>query len=360
MRPLLLLTLLFLPTPSFAQSATLGIDDFAETLTAERAETDAEFLDPNESPLDPRAQGVFDGLAYFEPDPAFAVVATFERTPDARPFDMATTDGATRPYVSYGVFHFMLDGTAYTLHGYHSVDAPRDSLFVPFKDATNGAETYGGGRYLDVPIPGSEETVLDFNRAYNPYCAFSLRYSCPLPPSENWLDVRIEAGEQAPPPALAEATTASLPDEWLRVEEPADGYAAWFPFEPQHATQIEATEAGPMEVRIRTVGLGERELAVLAMRLPEAARDTVPSEELLDFVADGIARNSEDTIRMLVPITLKGYSGRALHLGYDENQAYWRLYFREGVLYQLVTIGAFEKTVRERFFEGFSFLPSDE
>ena len=69
-------------------------------------------------------------------------------------------------------------------------------LFLPFKDLTNGKETYGGGRFMDILIPDTDKIILDFNKAYNPYCAFSHRYSCPLPPFENWLKTEIPAGEK--------------------------------------------------------------------------------------------------------------------------------------------------------------------
>jgi uncharacterized protein (DUF1684 family) len=71
-------------------------------------------------------------------------------------------------------------------------------LFIPFRDLTSGKESYGGGRYIDTEIPAGETLILDFNRAYNPYCAYSHRYSCPIPPEENTLKVEIRAGEKVP------------------------------------------------------------------------------------------------------------------------------------------------------------------
>ncbi len=74
-------------------------------------------------------------------------------------------------------------------------------LFVPFNDYTNGVSSYGGGRYLDIDIPAGDKTIIDFNFAYNPYCAYHDRWSCPIPPSENNLDIEVEAGVKSYEPA---------------------------------------------------------------------------------------------------------------------------------------------------------------
>jgi uncharacterized protein (DUF1684 family) len=164
-----------------------------------RATRDAEFRDPKESPLVPEAVATFKGLSYFKLNPTHKLRARFLRTPDEKKFDMPTSSGKTRIYVKYGELKFKLRGRQHTLGVYQSEDLARTEkyknyLLIPFTDVTSGKETYGGGRYIDFEIPASEFGTLDFNLAYNPSCAYSSRFSCPIPPRENRLTVKIEAG----------------------------------------------------------------------------------------------------------------------------------------------------------------------
>jgi uncharacterized protein (DUF1684 family) len=97
---------------------------------------------------------------------------------------------------------FNLKGNAYRLNVYQNQDLMKkegfeDYLFLPFLDDTNGEESYGGGRYIDLGIPEGDEVVIDFNKAYNPYCAYNEKYSCPIVPRENYLDLKVEAGVKA-------------------------------------------------------------------------------------------------------------------------------------------------------------------
>ena len=99
----------------------------------------------------------------------------------------------------YGVLKFYILGKDLALYAYQNIDlvkkeAYKDYLFIPFTDLSNGFETYGGGRYIDIQYNGEESIVLDFNKAYNPYCAYSGRWSCPIPPKENHLEIEIKAG----------------------------------------------------------------------------------------------------------------------------------------------------------------------
>lgn len=153
-----------------------------------------EFATPQESPLDPDDLKHFKSLDFFAPDAAFAVTATFVRTPNEKPFAMKTTTRRLPMYVKYGELHFSIEGKKLVLNAYRSMTAQDDLLFVPFTDRTNGDTTYGGGRYIDLPIPAGDTLLLDFNKAYNPYCAYSSRYSCPRVPKENDLPVEIRAG----------------------------------------------------------------------------------------------------------------------------------------------------------------------
>jgi len=146
----------------------------------------------------------FTTLEYYPIDLKYRVTATFLRTPNEKPFLMPTTTDRLPEYVKYGEAHFQIDDTTYKLALYKSTNAwgnPEkygNHLFLPFTDVTNSEGSYGGGRYLDLIIPNGNEIVIDFNKSYNPYCAYNPKYSCPIPPLENDLSVRIEAGIKDP------------------------------------------------------------------------------------------------------------------------------------------------------------------
>ncbi len=159
----------------------------------------ADFKNTDKSPLPKNDLAGFSGLDFFAADSTFFVNAKFIRTPDAKPFEMQTTTNRLPVYVVYGTLHFELHGTPCKLNVYQNVafaDKPgfEDSLFLPFSDLTNGNETYIGGRYIDVKIPNGNTMAIDFNKAYNPYCAYNPRYSCPKIPLENDLQVEVKAG----------------------------------------------------------------------------------------------------------------------------------------------------------------------
>ena len=143
------------------------------------------------------------GVHFFAPDERYVAHCQFSLTPNAEPFDLLTYSGITKPYVQYGIARFSLEGVDYQLSIYRSLGNTlpqyRDYLFVPFKDLSNGQSTYGGGRYMDLRIKdiSAHTLILDFNKAYNPYCAYSDGYNCPIPPDENHLPTTISAGEKA-------------------------------------------------------------------------------------------------------------------------------------------------------------------
>jgi len=161
-----------------------------------------EFSDPETSPLPDRYRKDFNGLNFFKPDTNFRVNAIFSRTPDATPFLMPTNTDRTSKEVVYGIVSFQLKGNSYQLEVYQNEDLKKeegfeDYLFLPFTDATNGNETYEGGRYIDLRIPEGDQIAIDFNMAYNPYCAYNKKYSCPIVPSQNALDIEVKAGVKA-------------------------------------------------------------------------------------------------------------------------------------------------------------------
>jgi len=165
-------------------------------------EMNAEYKDASTSPLKDKDRKNFKGLEFFKFDSTYVVKASFERTPNETPFEMKTTTDRLPVYVKYGIVTFNLKGNDYHLNLYRNQDLMKkdgyeDYLFLPFLDDTNGDETYGGGRYIDLNIPEGNEIIIDFNKAYNPYCAYNEKYSCPIVPRENYLELKVEAGVKA-------------------------------------------------------------------------------------------------------------------------------------------------------------------
>lgn len=161
-----------------------------------------EFRSEEESPLSPGDREKFISLDFFPIDTTFSVMADFVRTPFESPFEMQTSTDRKPVYVKYGEVYFDLKGKEYKLNVYQSQELKktneyRDYLFLPFTDLTNGEATYAGGRYIDLRIPKANKIKIDFNQAYNPYCAYSGNYSCPVPPKENDLQIPVTAGVKA-------------------------------------------------------------------------------------------------------------------------------------------------------------------
>jgi uncharacterized protein (DUF1684 family) len=198
MKNLFLAIIAFTPLTLFAQ-------DFKAEIEKHRDEYKADFLKNSSSPL---KKEDFEYLRFYEPNEKFKVACKFVATTRRnsarkKPLEIPTSSGQTAAYTKFGELKFEIDGKPNKLAVYQSLrlrNLPqyRDYLFIPFKDLTNGKESYGGGRYLDLRMKEIEgdRIYLDFNKAYNPYCAFSAGYSCPIPPKENHLKVAIEAGEK--------------------------------------------------------------------------------------------------------------------------------------------------------------------
>jgi uncharacterized protein len=180
-------------------------DKYAQDVGAVRRQKDEYFASSPQSPIphEERHHG-FAGLSYFPPDPAFRVRASVNPYPDQHIVQLGTTTGDIQPQVRYAELRFHLADRDLRLAGFLDPHAHRHhgaiELFVPFRDTTSGKETYGAGRYLEVEVEeqpdGSKTAVMDFNTAYNPYCAYNAAYSCPLPPAENTLPIAINAGER--------------------------------------------------------------------------------------------------------------------------------------------------------------------
>ncbi|MCB0761713.1 MAG: DUF1684 domain-containing protein [Flavobacteriales bacterium] len=164
-----------------------------------RDSVDQVFADPERSILPEADLEHFDGLHYFEIDEKWRVKARFKRVYFRRSFKMKTSTDRLPVYKPYGKFIFSVDGVQYELRVYRNMDKEIQKrygmyLFMPFTDLTNNESTYGGGRYLDFKPEDLAAGYIDFNRCYNPYCAYNSRYSCPVPPLENHLELAVEAG----------------------------------------------------------------------------------------------------------------------------------------------------------------------
>ncbi|MEM9917951.1 MAG: DUF1684 domain-containing protein [Bacteroidota bacterium] len=161
-----------------------------------------QFSNEDTSPLVLEKVPSFEGLDFFDIDPSYVVKAELVRTPNEKPFQMPTYAGKEKTFKKYGELHFKMKGKKRQLNVYQNlrtIAMPlyRDHLFLPFTDLSNGAQSYGGGRYIDLKIPKEKNIILNFNLAYNPYCAYSDRYNCPIPPKENHLAIAVLAGVKA-------------------------------------------------------------------------------------------------------------------------------------------------------------------
>lgn len=183
----------------FSTSSGPAPEEYAALITAEREKKEAFLRRDPESPF----RGVGDSiqpLNYFPPDLAFRVMASLEPVEQKQVRILQTSTGEQARYLDYAWASFELEGKECKLLILEVMDMGpnRGKLFLAFADETSAKETYGGGRYLDLKkVPAATSIELDFNKAYNPYCAYNENYSCPLPPSENILRIPVRAGERA-------------------------------------------------------------------------------------------------------------------------------------------------------------------
>ena len=169
------------------------------SLDSFRAESESIFLTSDPSPFSEEFRKEFAGLSFFEPNESYCVDASFELNSQAKTVDYPAFNNKTIPFREYGTFRFEIAGEPQSLVAHQRMDLPeakRQWLLIMFRDLTNGDETYGGGRYIQVGLPTDTNAKIDFNRAANPYCAYEAQLTCPVPPLENWLKVRIPVGEK--------------------------------------------------------------------------------------------------------------------------------------------------------------------
>jgi len=189
-------------TTGFSQISRDSINTYVESIEKHRTGKNIKLMYSESTPLKPEQQRLFDGLNYFNPDITYQLEATLIKEPEQETVVMKTSTERAPEYIKYGKVKFTFNGQELILLAYQSkklaeVVEGDTYLFIPFRDETSSKESYGGGRYVDCEIPSKGNTILlDFNKAYNPYCAYNPRFSCVIPPEENRLPVRIEAGEK--------------------------------------------------------------------------------------------------------------------------------------------------------------------
>jgi len=193
MRILLLIVIIF----SFSCREEKRYQDV--NLTEYQRQVNNYFKDASVSPLKPKDLKSFQGLDFFEFDSIYLLKAKIEETKESLPFKMKTTTDIPADVRKYADLFFQITGKEFKLSVYENleyegVEGYENYLFLPFLDKTNGNETYGGGRYLDLFLNGTDSIIIDFNKAYNPKCVYDDNFSCPIVPRKNFLNTRIEAG----------------------------------------------------------------------------------------------------------------------------------------------------------------------
>jgi hypothetical protein len=172
--------------------------DYVTNIREQREQKEDFFAESPRSPIPRSAQADFPGLVHYDVDESMRFEVELHEHDDPERLTVETTAGNRQEYLQWGEFRLDIDGEAVTIQAYKG-DPAEERLWVPFRDETNGEETYGAGRYIDLERDRhfrDGRWTLDFNQAYNPTCAYNEGYECPLIPTENWLDVRIEAGEK--------------------------------------------------------------------------------------------------------------------------------------------------------------------
>ena len=199
--PRIAIIALALAALSACSSGPSAPDDsvYVKELSAARTLKDRQFRESAESPIPKNKRDALLPLRYFPVDPAYTVPASLRLANERPVSEMPTSSGASRKMQLVGVLEFTLQGDKRSLGAFVESGTPRiSSLFVPFADVTTGSETYAAGRYLDIDSTTTGYYTIDFNRAYNPYCAYNAAYECPFPPASNRLKIAIRAGEKAP------------------------------------------------------------------------------------------------------------------------------------------------------------------
>ena len=186
-----------------AASACLAVadDSYVDSITRHRSAIDAEFRDPETSPIPDTELAGFSGLRYFDIDPNQRVAARFQPAADTSTFRMSTFNDEFIDFSTYGYLVYQSpsgEEVHLTLFQREDIgEMGKRFALLAFRDLTNGESTYSGGRYIELDAPLSDPPIIDFNLASNPLCAYDPKFACPIPPKENWLNFAVQAGEKA-------------------------------------------------------------------------------------------------------------------------------------------------------------------
>lgn len=172
---------------------------YIDEIKAFQEEMNSEFKNPETSPLTEVDIQNFDKLDFYPIDKKYRVSAFFEINPKQEEIEIKTSTDRLPVYKKYGIAHFTIDGINLKINIYQNTELSKreeykDHLFMLFTDNSSGKGSYGGGRYIDLKIPGGDTLIIDFNKSYNPYCTYNKKYSCPIPPEEDHFDLEIKAG----------------------------------------------------------------------------------------------------------------------------------------------------------------------
>ncbi len=191
--------------------ALISINGFAQKSDSElikeikdfQIEQDQHYLNKKTSPLSRKERRNFEGHQFYEIDLNYIVEAKFNKIQEVDTVELMSSSGNKKYYQPYAKLTFNIAGVACELTAFQSMrlretEEYKNYLLLPFRDATSGSTSYGGGRYLDLEIPTTNTITLNFNLAYNPYCAYTSGYNCTVPPKENTLGVAIKSGLKAP------------------------------------------------------------------------------------------------------------------------------------------------------------------
>jgi uncharacterized protein (DUF1684 family) len=194
MKKIFIFVVLLISTVGFCQKKFNRLD--AENF---QKKINAEYADVKTSPLKEEDLRIFKSLEFYPINGAYFVNAKFVKSKNEKAFEMKTSTNRKPKYIKFGTVYFSIDGIALNLNVYQDVelsktDAYKNHLFLPFSDLTCGKESYIGGRYIDLEIPKGNTIAIDFNQSYNPYCAYNHKYSCPIVPLENDLNIAVNAG----------------------------------------------------------------------------------------------------------------------------------------------------------------------
>lgn len=197
--PFLLLVILCCACSTSKPTKVETIDDYYNSIIQHQHKYMEDFIKDERAPLN---QEDLKDVHFYLPNSDYRCECDFELTPESKPFELSTYSGKTKPFRQYGIATCMINTKLEKVHVYTSLrtiamPGYQDYLFLPFKDNTNGEETYGGGRYIDLKTGDiqNNKVTIDFNKCYNPWCAYSDGYNCPIPPVDNHFDLKIEAGE---------------------------------------------------------------------------------------------------------------------------------------------------------------------